>query len=197
MRKIRLGVIGSGSGSNLQALINAIDTNQLQAEIGIVVSDVPNAFILQRANDNGIPTELLDCSGMKNRFPEELQRFVAQRLLDANVDLVCLAGFMRMIKKPILEKFPHRVINIHPSLLPQFPGLQAWKQALDAGAAETGCTVHYVDEGMDTGEIILQAKVSIHSSDDDISLHARIQTQEHIIYPKAVSLIAARLGIAI
>jgi phosphoribosylglycinamide formyltransferase-1 len=109
------------------------------------------------------------------------------------VDLVCLAGFMRMIKSPFLDAFPGRIINIHPSLLPAFPGLEAWKQALDAGVAETGCTVHYVDAGMDSGEIILQAAVPVLPDDTATILHARIQQQEHRIYPQAVNKLAATI----
>lgn len=197
MRKIRIGVLGSGSGSNLQALLDAIRSDLLQAEIVLVLSDVADARILRRAKDAGIPAEWIDCFGSKNRFPEVVQQHVADRLVDAGVDLICLAGFMRLIKSPILQRFSERIINIHPSLLPHFPGLEAWKQALEAGVTETGCTVHFVDEGMDTGTVILQAKVAIHSDDDSLSLHQRIQQQEHLIYPQAVRLVAARLGFAV
>lgn len=197
MRKIRLGVLGSGSGSNLQALLDAIHSDLLQAEVVVVLSDVKDARILLRAKEAGIAAEWIDCSGNKNRFPEALQHQVADRLVEAGVDLVCLAGFMRLIKSPILQRFPERIINIHPSLLPNFPGLEAWKQALDARVAETGCTVHFVDEGMDTGTVILQAKVPIYADDEYVSLHQRIQQQEHLIYPQAVRLVASRLGFAV
>jgi phosphoribosylglycinamide formyltransferase-1 len=166
----------------------------LKAEIVVVMSDVADAKILEHARNAGIAAEWIDCHGYANRFPEEAQRQTALRLLDAGVDLVCLAGFMRLIKPVFLSMFADRVLNIHPSLLPKFPGMKAWKQALEAGETEAGCTVHFVDTGMDTGPIILQAKVPVHADDDEHSLHQRIQQQEHLIYPQAVRLMAVRLG---
>jgi phosphoribosylglycinamide formyltransferase-1 len=189
-RKIRLGILGSGSGSNFQALLDAIAAGTLNAEVALVLSDVPNAKILDRAGDAGIRAELIDCRGFANKFPDEAQAETARALQEAEVDLVCLAGFMRLIKAPLLAAFPERVINIHPSLLPAFPGLEAWKQALDAGVSEAGCTVHYVDAGMDTGPHIIQAKVPVLAGDDYKTLHARIQTEEHRIYPLAVQMVA-------
>ncbi|MFY7818216.1 MAG: phosphoribosylglycinamide formyltransferase [Akkermansiaceae bacterium] len=186
MRKLRLGVLGSGSGSNYQALQDAISHGELDAEIVMVMSDIPQARILERAASHGARHAVIDCGGFASKFPEASQRSVAQTMIDAGADVICLAGFMRLIKRPLLEAFPQRVINIHPSLLPAFPGLEAWRQALDAGVAETGCTVHYVDEGMDTGPIILQEKVPVLPDDDAHSLHQRIQQAEHRLYPRAL-----------
>lgn len=192
---MRLAILGSGSGSNMQAILDAIDHRRLDASIVLVLSDNPGAFILERARRRGIPTAPIDCRGFKTRFPEEEQHAVARRLLDARAQLVCLAGFMRMVKAPLLDAFPGRILNIHPALLPAFPGLQAWKQALDAGVPETGCSVHCVDAGMDTGPVILQARVPVLPGDTPESLHSRIQAEEHRIYPEAIRLLAARLGI--
>jgi phosphoribosylglycinamide formyltransferase 1 len=193
MRKLRLGVLGSGSGSNYQALHDAITRGELDAEIVMVMSDIPRARILERARDHGVPHALIDCGGFASKFPDASQQQVARTMRDAGADLICLAGFMRLIKRPLLDAFPQRVINIHPSLLPAFPGLEAWKQALSAGVAETGCTVHYVDEGMDTGPIILQQKVPVLPSDEAATLHHRIQQAEHQLYPRAVDLLRQSL----
>jgi phosphoribosylglycinamide formyltransferase 1 len=181
-----LGVLGSGSGSNMQAILDAIEDGTLDARIGLVLSDNPDAFILKRAEKHGIPTGLIDCRGFKTKFPEEAQAETAQRLKAAGVELVCLAGFLRLVKRPLLDVFPNRILNIHPSLLPAYPGLESWKQALVAGEKEAGCTVHFVDEGMDTGPVILQERVPILSDDTAESLHARIQVIEHRLYPAAI-----------
>lgn len=191
--KIRLGVLGSGSGSNMQAILDAIRNGTLDAEIVLVLSDNPDAFILQRAKDAGIPAEVIDCQGYKTRFPDEAQKAVANQLKAAGVDIVCLAGFMRLVKQPLLDVFPEKILNIHPSLLPAYPGLMAWKQAVDDGARESGCTVHYVDAGMDTGPIILQAKVPVMPDDTADTLHARIQEQEHTLYPEAIKLVGNQI----
>jgi phosphoribosylglycinamide formyltransferase 1 len=183
---IRIGVLGSGSGSNMQAILDAIESGELDAEIVLVLSDNPLGKILDRAMVAGIPTHLIDCRGFKTKYPDEAQAETAAALQAAGVDLVCLAGFMRLVKAPLLDAFPRRILNIHPSLLPAFPGLEAWRQALEAGVPETGCTVHYVDGGMDTGPIILQARVPVLPGDSAESLHARIQVEEHRIYPEAI-----------
>jgi phosphoribosylglycinamide formyltransferase-1 len=188
-----LGVLGSGSGSNMQAILDAIDAGTLDARISLVLSDNPGAFILERARSRGIATGVIDCRGYRTKFPEEAQQETADRLIAAGVELVCLAGFLRLVKRPLLEAFPDRILNIHPALLPAFPGLESWKQALDAGVSETGCTVHYVDEGMDTGPVILQEKVPVLPGDTPESLHARIQVAEHRLYPAAIQLAAAKL----
>ena len=186
-----LGILGSGSGSNMQAILDAIDAGTLDARIGLVLSDQPEAYILKRAALRGIPTGVIDCGGYKTKFPEESQRHTAARLVEAGVDLVCLAGFLRLVRQPLLDRFPRRILNIHPSLLPEFPGLQSWKQALDAGVSEAGCSVHFVDAGMDTGPIILQESVPILPGDSAESLHARIQVVEHRLYPEAIRSVIA------
>ena len=186
---MKLGILGSGTGSNMLAIDQAINDGHLDAEIVLVMSDVPDALILERASQRGIATETIDCRGYPQRFPLDAQAETAEALQKAGVDLVCLAGFMRLIKSPLLTAFPQRIINIHPSLLPAFPGLAAWEQALDAGASETGCTVHFVDDGMDTGPAILQARVPVMPDDTAASLHARIQVEEHRIYPLAIQQI--------
>jgi phosphoribosylglycinamide formyltransferase-1 len=189
-----LGILGSGSGSNMQAILDAIDAGTLAARIALVLSDRPDAFILERARRRGIPAGVIDCGGFRTRFPEEAQADTAARLRAAGVELVCLAGFLRLVKRPLLEAFPQRIINIHPALLPAFPGLEAWRQALAAGVAETGCTVHYVDEGMDTGPVILQERVPVLPGDTPDSLHARIQVVEHRLYPAAIRSLATGLA---
>ena len=193
MRTLRLAVLGSGSGSNCQSIFNAIDEGRLPAEVVIVLSDHADAYILERARQRGVRTELMDCGGYRNKFPLEVQERVAQLLRDLRVDFVCLAGFMRLVKEPLLAAFPKRILNIHPALLPAFPGVEAWRQALEAGATQTGCTVHYVDAGMDSGEILMQAFVPVLPDDTPESLHARIQVQEHILYPAAILSALSRL----
>lgn len=190
MNQLTLGVLGSGSGSNFQALLDAIDDGRLEARVAVVFSDRPEARILERARRRGIPEQLIDCAGRPTLFPDEEQARVAGVLEQLGVDYVCLAGFMRLVKRPLLDAFSGRILNIHPSLLPAFPGLEAWKQALDAGVCETGCTVHLVDAGMDTGPIILQERVPVLTGDTPESLHARIQEAEHRAYPSAISLLA-------
>jgi len=188
---IKLGVLGSGSGSNMQAILDAIEDGSLDAEIVLVMSDHPDAYILERARKAGIAAEVIDCGGYKTKFPDESQSAVAEKLKSLGVDMVCLAGFMRLVKQPMLDVFPDRILNIHPSLLPAYPGLMAWKQAVDDGASESGCTVHYVDAGMDTGPVILQARVPVLPDDTADSLHQRIQIEEHRLYPEAIRKVAA------
>ena len=191
---LRLAVLGSGSGTNCQSIFNAIDDGRLDAEVVLVLSDHADARILERARQRGVSAEVMDCAGYKNKFPLEEQERVAQRLTELGVDMVCLAGFMRLVKEPLLRAFPNRILNIHPALLPNFPGVEAWTQALQAGAKQTGCTVHYVDAGMDSGEIIMQAFVPVLPGDPPETLHARIQVQEHILYPAAILSAVSRLG---
>lgn len=183
---ITLGILGSGSGSNMQAILHAIEHQTLDARITLVLSDNPNAYILQRAKQNGIPTEIIECAPYKMKFPQQEQERIAELLKAAGVDLVCLAGFMRLVKKPLLDAFPNRILNIHPSLLPNFPGLEAWKQAIEARVSETGVTVHLVDEGMDTGPILGSETVPIFAEDTAETLHARIQSVEHRLYPETI-----------
>ena len=183
---LSLGVLGSGKGSNLQSILDAIVAGKLDARVACVLSDHPDAFVLERARRAGVPAIYLDCSPFKTKLDGEAQENAIRILREHGVDTIALAGFMRMVKRGLLDAFPRRVINIHPSLLPAFPGLEAWKQAVDAGAKESGCTVHYVDEGMDTGPIILQRKVPVLPTDTPATLHARIQVEEHIAYPEAL-----------
>lgn len=190
MAKLKLGVLGSGKGSNFRAICEAIDAGRLDAEVQLVLSDVEDAGILAYARGRGIAAEFVEPGRFRTKFEPQIEREVAARLVDAGVTLVTLAGFMRMIKAPMLEAFPRRIINIHPSLLPAFPGLEAWRQALAAGVTKTGCTVHFVDAGMDTGEIIGQKSVPVLPSDTPETLHARIQVAEHELYPAVL----ARLG---
>jgi phosphoribosylglycinamide formyltransferase-1 len=185
-----LGVLGSGSGSNMQAILDAIDAGTLDARIALVLSDNPDAFILERARRRGIATGVIDCGGFRTKFPAAAQAETAARLQAAGVELVCLAGFLRLVKQPLLDAYPQRILNIHPALLPAFPGLESWKQALAAGVAETGCTVHFVDAGMDTGPVILQERVPVLPGDTPESLHARIQVAEHRLYPAAITRVA-------
>lgn len=185
--KLKLGVLGSGSGSNMQAIMDAIAEGTLDAEIVLVMSDIKDAYILERARKAGLPAEVIDCDGFQTRFPDSVQADVAHRLKQAGVELVCLAGFMRLVKQPLLDAFPKRILNIHPSLLPAYPGLMAWKQAVESGAKKSGCTVHYVDAGMDTGPIIAQAEVPVLPDDTAETLHARIQLEEHRLYPEVVA----------
>ena len=190
---IRLGILGSGSGSNMQAILDAITAGTLEAEIALVLSDISDSYILERAAKAGLRTGLIDCRGLTSKFPEEAQQETAKALLQSGVELVCLAGFMRLLRAPLLDAFGGRIINIHPSLLPRYPGLNAWTQALEAGAQESGCTVHYVDAGMDTGQVVAQAAVPVLTDDTAESLHARIQVEEHRIYPEAIAKVAAGL----
>ena len=190
---IHLGILGSGSGSNMQAILDAIRDNRLDAKIVLVLTDNPDAYILTRAKDAGIPTQLIDCRGYASRLPDQSQQETADALKKAGADLVCLAGFMRLVKPPLLTAFPNRILNIHPSLLPNYPGLEAWTQAVEDKATESGCTVHYVDAGMDTGPIIAQAKVPVLPDDTPDSLHQRIQVAEHRLYPEAILKVAESL----
>ncbi len=187
MGKLRLGILGSGKGSNFRAILSAIREGQIQAEPVLVLSDVPGAGILQFAEDAGISNAALAETRYKTRLSPEVEAEVVAMLQKAQVDLVVLAGYMRMVKSPLLDAFPRRIINIHPSLLPKFPGIESWKQALEAGEEKTGCTVHFVDAGMDTGEIIAQKEVPVLPGDTAESLHARIQIAEHALYPDVVA----------
>src|SRR5437763_4983703 len=186
MSKLKLGVLGSGKGSNFRSIADAIEIVSLDAEVRIVISDVEDAGILDLARHRGLRAEFVAPGKFRTKLEPEAEQKIVELLKSENVELVVLAGFMRMLKAPLLEAFPHRIINIHPSLLPQFPGLEAWSQALAAGVPKTGCTVHYVDAGMDTGDIIAQREVPVLPGDTPESLHARIQVAEHELYPEAI-----------
>lgn len=188
---LKLGVLGSGKGSNFVAIARAIAAGQLNAEVRIVISDVKNAGILAHAREAGLRAEYVGPSRFRTKLEPEAEARIVQWLREAEVDLVVLAGYMRIIKAPLLEAFPNRIINIHPSLLPDFPGLEAWRQALEAGVSATGCTVHYVDGGMDTGPIIARSEVPVLPGDTAESLHARIQEAEHALFPAVLARLAA------
>ncbi len=187
-KKIRLGVLISGMGTNLQSIIDASKNGMIDAEISIVISDKRNAYGLVRAKENDVPTLFLSPKDYKNR--DKFDEKVVEELNAYKVDLVLLAGFMRIVTSALIEPFRNRIMNIHPALLPSFPGLDAQKQALDYGVKFSGCTVHFVEEGMDEGPIIIQAVVPVMDNDTVDSLSERILKYEHKIYPIAVQLFA-------
>ena len=188
----RLAVLGSGRGTNFVALQKAIIAGQLSAEIAIVLSDVPDAPILDRAREFGLPAANLPPSPFKTKLGPDAETVLCESVQSKGVNWIILAGYMRVVKEPLLHLFPRRIINIHPSLLPAFRGLRAWEQALAAGVAETGCTVHFVNEKIDDGEIIAQQRVPILPGDTPDSLHSRIQAAEHELYPKALEQVFQR-----
>ena len=185
-----MGVLGSGKGSNFVALAEACAAGLVPATIAVVLSDVADAGILARARERGLPAEFLAPGRFRTKLDDDAEAAYRDRLVAARVDLVVLAGFMRILKGGFLHAFPQRVINIHPSLLPSFPGLEAWKQALAHGVKVTGCTVHFVDEGVDSGPIIGQAAVPVLDGDTAETLHERIQVAERRLYPVAVAALA-------
>jgi phosphoribosylglycinamide formyltransferase-1 len=187
---LSIAVLGSGKGSNFQSILDAIQAGQLQARVACVLSDVPDAYILERARKHGIQAEYIDPAPFKTKLDGVAEQKVIERLKHHGAEFIVLAGFMRMVKSGLLRAYAGRIINIHPALLPAFPGLDSWKQALEYGAKVAGCTVHFVDEGMDTGPIILQRPVPILDTDTSESLHARIQAEEHIAYPMALKWIS-------
>jgi phosphoribosylglycinamide formyltransferase-1 len=190
-RKCRLGVLGSGKGSNFVAVAEACASGLVPAEVVIVISDVADAGILARARERGMAAEFIPPGKFRTKLDEEAEPRYIAALQAAQVDYVVLAGFMRILKGDFLRAFSQRVINIHPSLLPSFPGLAAWKQALDYGVKVTGCTVHFVDQGVDTGAIIAQQTVPVLDGDTAETLHARIQVAEHELYPAAIAALAS------
>lgn len=189
MKKIRVGVLASGRGSNLQAIIDAMENGALPVELAVVVSDQAGAYALERAAKHGIPAMHISAKEYKGRR-DEYDALLVEELKIRNVDLICLAGFMRIITPTLIKAFPRRILNIHPSLLPAFPGLHVQKAAMEHGVKFSGCTVHFVDEGMDTGPIIIQAVVPVLDDDTEDSLAARILKQEHVVYPRAIRLFA-------
>jgi phosphoribosylglycinamide formyltransferase-1 len=187
---LNIGILGSGRGSNAQSLIDAIAAGRLNARVVCVISDVPDAYLLERGRQHGIPAIYADPAPFRTKLEGAAEAKVIEILRAHGAQAVALAGFMRIVKKGLLEAFPNRVLNIHPALLPAFPGVEAWKQALDYGAKVAGCTVHFVDSGTDTGPIIVQKSVPVLENDTPASLHARIQEQEHLAYPEALQLLA-------
>ena len=185
---LKLGVLISGNGSNLQSIIDHIEKDSLKAIIKIVISNNPEAYGITRAKKHGIPVVVLKNGDFKNKEEFDLELI---RILKNNcVDLVILAGFMRIITPTLLKSFPHKIMNIHPALLPSFPGVHGQRQAVDYGVKLSGCTVHFVDEGVDTGPIIMQKAVQVFDDDTEETLAARILKDEHKIYPRAIQFFA-------
>lgn len=187
---LKLAIFGSGSGTNCQAIIDAVEAGALDAEIQCVLSDVEDAYILERARKHNIPAIWFDCAPFKTKLDGEAEQKVLQILMDHDVNFIALAGFMRIVKGGLLNAYAGRMINIHPSLLPSFPGLDGGRQAFEYGVKFTGCTVHFVDAGVDSGSIITQKCVAIEDADTLDSLMTKIHAQEHIAYPEALQWIA-------
>ena len=186
----RLGVLGSGKGSNFAAIADACAAGKIPAEIAVVLSDVESAGILSHARERKIPAQFIPPGKFRTKLEEEAEHAFVEALRVAQVDLIVLAGFMRVLKGEFLRVFEGRIVNVHPSLLPSFPGLEAWKQALDHGVKVTGCTVHFVDAGVDAGPIISQQTVPVLDNDTAETLHQRIHAAEHQLYPECVGAIA-------
>jgi phosphoribosylglycinamide formyltransferase 1 len=189
-QSFRIGVLGSGKGSNFVAIADACRQWTVPAQMVMVLSDVAEAGILQHARERQIPARFIPPGPFRTKCDDEAERLYIEALCEAQVDLVVLAGFMRVLKGDFLRAFDGRIVNIHPSLLPSFPGLQAWKQALDYGVKVSGCTVHFVDAGVDSGPIVGQQTVPVFDRDTAESLHQRIQAAEHELYPRCVAAIA-------
>ena len=187
MNKAKLGILVSGRGSNLQAIIDNIEEGKLNAKIAVVISDVENAYALERARKHNIKTCFVNPKDFKDRdgFFDE----IAKTLKENSVEYVILAGFMRIIPSSLINAYKNKMLNIHPALLPSFPGLGVQKKALEYGVKYSGCTVHFVDEGCDTGPIILQAVVPVYDNDTEETLSQRILKEEHRIYPEAIDLV--------
>ncbi|NLX90494.1 MAG: phosphoribosylglycinamide formyltransferase [Firmicutes bacterium] len=183
---MRLAVLASGYGSNLQAILDAIERKEIDGRVEIVISDVEDAYALERARKHGIEGVYINPREYEKR--EDFDGVIAGLLQERQIDLVILAGYMRLLSPPFVKQFEGRIMNIHPSLLPAFPGLNGVKKALSYGVKVSGCTVHFVDEGLDTGPIILQEAVPVFDDDTEESLHERIHQVEHRLYPKAIQL---------
>ena len=183
----KLAVLVSGRGSNLQAIIDSIEREELNAHISIVISSTRDAIALKRAEKYGIKTIFIDPAAYLNS--KEYDKALIGKLKKFSIDLICLAGYMRILGEEVIQTFKEKIINIHPSLLPAFPGLNAQKQAIVHGVKFSGCTVHFVDSGVDSGPIILQTAVPVYDNDDEKSLSKRILEQEHYLYPKAINMI--------
>jgi len=187
VKRLPIGILGSGKGSNCRAILESIRSRDLAAEVRVVISDVLDAPILEIAREFSVANAYLPPGQFRTRLEPQAEEELVKMLRDAGVHLVVLAGFMRVLHAPMLKAFPQRIINIHPSLLPKYPGLEAWKQALGAGETVTGCTVHHIDEKVDHGQIIARREVAILPHDTAESLHARIQVAEHDLYPVAIA----------
>ncbi|PYI60411.1 MAG: phosphoribosylglycinamide formyltransferase [Verrucomicrobia bacterium] len=187
MKRLPVGILGSGKGSNCRVILERIRSGDLAADARVIISDVLDAPILDIAREFSVANAYLPPGRFRTRLEPEIEEALVKMLRQAGVHLVVLAGFMRVLHATMLNAFPRRIINIHPALLPKFPGLEAWKQALAAGEIATGCTVHFVDEKIDHGQIIAQREVPILPHDTPESLHARIQGAEHQLYPAAIA----------
>jgi phosphoribosylglycinamide formyltransferase-1 len=187
----RLGILGSGKDSNFHAIARGCETGTIPATVAVVLSDIAEAGILNGARQFALPAQHIPPGKFRTKLDEEAERTFVRVLLAESVDLIVLAGFMRVLKGEFLRAFEGRIVNIHPSLLPSFPGLEAWRQALDYGVKVTGCTVHFVDAGVDSGPIIAQKTVPVLDDDTCESLHHRIQQAEHELYPSCVAALAA------
>ena len=187
MKRLPIGILGSGKGSNCRVILERIRSGDLAAETRLVVSDVLDAPILDIAREFGVPNAYLPPGRFRTRLEPTMEQQLVKMLRDAGVELVVLAGFMRVLHETMLKAYPRRIINIHPSLLPKFPGLESWKQAFVAGETVTGCTVHYVDDRIDHGQILAQKEVRILPNDTAESLHARIQVLEYELYPAVIA----------
>ena len=183
----KLAVLVSGRGSNLQAIMDSIDREELDAHLSIVISNTKDAMALKRAEKHEIKTIFIDPSNYSSS--KEYDKALVLKLKEFPIDLICLAGYMRILGEEIIQTFEKKIINIHPSLLPAFPGSNAQKQAINHGVKFSGCTVHFVDSGVDSGPIILQTVVPVYDNDDEKSLSKRILEQEHYLYPKAIKMI--------
>lgn len=188
MERIRLGVLASGRGSNLQSILEHCQQGLIPAQVAVVLSDKPGAYALERARAAGIQAYAVEPKAYPSK--EAYEQTLVQYLQEADVQLVCLAGYMRLVGETLLRTFPNQIMNIHPALLPSFPGLHGQRDALHYGVKISGCTVHFVDEGMDSGPIILQAAVPVCEGDTEDTLAARILEQEHRLYPRAIQLFA-------
>ena len=190
---VPIAILGSGKGSNCRAILRNIQEGKLSAQAQVVISDVLDAPILDIAREFGVPNVYLPPGSFRTRLEPAAEAELVETLRKARVELVVLAGFMRVLKEQMLSAFPRRIINVHPSLLPKFPGLEAWKQALVAGEKVTGVTVHFVDEQIDHGDVIAQRAVPVLRDDTPESLHARIQAVEHALYPEALENVCRQL----
>jgi phosphoribosylglycinamide formyltransferase-1 len=191
---VKIASLGSGKGSNCRAILESIRAGKLPAEAVVVISDVLEAPILEIAREFGVANAWLPPGQFRTRLEPKTEAQLVAMLRDSRAEFVVLAGFMRVLKESMLAAFPRRIVNIHPSLLPKYPGLEAWQQALAAGEKMTGVTVHYVDELIDHGDIIAQREVPIFDSDTAESLHARIQKVEHALYPEALARVFREHG---
>lgn len=188
---LRVAVLGSGKGSNCQYILEAIEAGTLPARVVCVLSDVEDAYILERARRHNVPAAFISAAPFKTKLDGDAEARYLETLERYRAEVVVLAGFMRIVKQGLLTAFRHRILNIHPALLPAFPGMASWEQALAYGAKVAGCTVHLVDAGTDTGPVIIQRAVPVLDNDTPASLHARIQVEEHQAYPEALRLMAA------